>query len=272
MPMLRLPGKKSSAWFWLIAIILISSHYLGFLSYAENLISRSTEPLFKTATTNNQAVKQWLADWHNRYACQEKLDQSEKKNEALTIKTISLANLVEENENLRRLVDFQKARQFKLKTANIIYRGQAGGLLAPSQTLIIDLGSKQGLTSDLAVIDQRGNVVGKLGQVKEDSAEVLLVTNKECRLAAGTASSSKTIGLVRGNLGLTINLEMVPQTEILQLDQEIVTSGLEPSIPKDLLIGKINQINKENNALWQTAGLNPAVDPSELSFVSVIVP
>ncbi|HNW55758.1 MAG TPA: rod shape-determining protein MreC [bacterium] len=272
MPMLRLPSKKSSAWLWLIVITLVIFHYLGFLSRPENLISQSIKPIFQFASNNNQSIAKWVDSWQNRHICQDKLVQAEEKNKELTIKTVSLASLIEENENLRKLVDFQKIRQFKLKTANIIYRGQTGGLLAPNQTLIIDLGTKQGLTSDLAVIDQRGNIVGKIGQVKEDSAEVLLVTNKDCRLAAGVASSSKTIGLVRGNLGLTVNLEMVPQTETLQIGQEIVTSGLEPSIPRDLPIGKVESISKENNDLWQSADLNPATDQSELGFVSVIVP
>lgn len=73
-------------------------------------------------------------------------------------------------------------------------------------------------------------------------------------------------------MGLTIKLEMVAQSELLQIGQEIVTSGLEPAVPQNLLIGRISQVNKENNALWQDAVLEPLADPNQLSFVSVIIP
>ena len=73
-------------------------------------------------------------------------------------------------------------------------------------------------------------------------------------------------------MGLTIRLEMVAQNEPLQVGQDIVTSGLEPAVPPNLLIGRINQVNKENNALWQDAGLEPLTDANQLNFVSVIIP
>lgn len=270
--MSRLPGKKSSAWLWLILVLLILAHFLGLLTGLENTLGRLARPVIGSLSRKNQPIANWLAGWREQRTCQEQLIDSKNKNNQLTAQTIGLASLTEENNALRQLLAFQKAKKFKLVIANIIYRGQSGGLLAPSQTLIIDQGSRQGLTTDLAVIDQQGAIIGKIGQVEDDSAEVLLVTNKNCRLAAAMASSSRTIGVIRGDMGLTIRLEMVAQNEPLQVGQEIVTSGLEPAVPHNLLIGRISQVNKENNALWQDAGLDPSADPNQLSFVSVIIP
>lgn len=270
--MIRLIGKKSSAWLWFTIILLVISHLAGWLQAPEDFLGRTFNPVIGSLSKGSQPVVNWLNGWKQRQSCQNQLSQSEAKINELTVKTVGLTSLVEENQNLRKLLNFQQTRKFKLVTANIIYRGQAGGLLAPSQTLIVDQGSKHGITTDLAVIDQQGAIIGKVGQVKPSSAEILLVTNKNCHLAAGTASSSKTIGVVRGDLGLTIRLEMVSQNEPLQEGQEIITSGLEPTVPKDLLIGRISNINKENNALWQDAGLEPAADPNQLSFVSIIIP
>lgn len=269
--MIRLFSKKSSIWFWLIIVLFIIGHFLGLWSSLENRVSRLAQPVISSLTKNNQVISNWFNNWRQRDNCQENLQQAENKINQLTIDLISLGELLEENQNLRQLLSFQQSKSFKMITANIIYRGQAGGLLAPGQTLIIDRGFNQGITSDLVVIDQRGAVVGKIGQVKAESAEVLLVTNKACRLAAATVGGG-TIGVARGDLGLTIRLELVPQNEFLQEGQEIVTSGLEPAVPKDLLIGHVTQITKENNALWQDAGIEPAVKINQLSFVSVIIP
>lgn len=269
--MIKLFSKKSSIWFWLIIALFIIGHFLGLWSILGNKTGQLTGPIISSLTKNNQVIGTWFNDWRQRDSCQEKLHQAENKINQLTIDSIGLSGLLEENQNLRQLLSFQQSRNFKMVTANIIYRGQAGGLLAPGQTLIIDRGSNQGITADLVVIDQRGAVVGKIGQVRAESAEVLLVTNKNCRLAVATAGGG-TIGVARGDLGLTIRLELVPQNEFLQEDQEIVTSGLEPAVPKDLLIGRISQITKENNALWQDADIEPAVNVNQLSFVSVIIP
>jgi rod shape-determining protein MreC len=268
----RLFGKKSSAGLCLIIILLIAGHSLGWLNWLENLIGQATRPTINALAKNNQSISNWLSAWQQRQSCQDQLRQAQTKINELTIQTVGLASLTKENQDLRQLLNFQQARNFKLVKANIIYRGQSGGLLAPSQTLIIDQGSRQGIAVNFAVIDQQGVIIGKIGQIKADSAEVLLVTNKNCLLAVGTASSSRTIGVVRGDLGLTIRLEMVAQDEQLPKGGAIITSGLEPAVPKDLLIGWISQINKENNALWQDAGVEPAADPNQLSFVSVIIP
>jgi rod shape-determining protein MreC len=270
--MSRLPGKKSSAWLWLILVLLILAHFLGLLTGLENMVGQVSRPIIRSLSNKNQSVANWLAGWREQKTCREQLVEAKSQNSQLTAQTISLASLTEENNELRQLLAFQKARKFKLVTANIVYRGQPGGLLAPSQTLIIDQGARQGIATDLAVIDQQGAIIGKIGQVKDESAEVLLVTNKNGRLAAATASSSQTIGVVRGDMGLTIRLEMVAQNELLQVGQEIITSGLEPAVPQNLLIGRVSQVNKENNALWQDAGLEPLADPNQLSFVSVVIP
>ena len=272
MAIIRLPGKNSSAWPWLLLVMLVLAHFIGLLTGVENMVGRAVQPVLRTLSSRNQSLTGWLNNWRERRACQTELSEVKNQNSRLTAQTISLASLVEENKELRQLLNFQKAREFKLVTANIVYRGQSGGLLAPSQTLIIDQGARQGIATDLAVIDQQGAIVGKIGQVKDNSAEVLLVTNKNCLLAAATASSSQTIGVVRGEMGLTIRLEMVAQNEPLQVGQDIVTSGLEPAVPPNLLIGRINQVNKENNALWQDAGLEPLTDANQLNFVSVIIP
>ncbi len=263
---------KKYIWWLGIIIVLIIAHFLGWLSKPENIISRGLGAVVFYVAKVPQATSNWWQTWQQHQVCQQELHQAQDQIKELNLSMLSYANLVEENQKLRDLLNFQQLGGHKLVTANIIYRGRVGGLLAPDQTFIIDKGTNQGLALDEVAVDERGAVVGKIGQIKGDSAEIWLTTNKNCRLAVTVTSSSETIGVTQGDLGLTIQVDLIPLQLNLYPGQEIITSGLEPTVPKNLVVGKISQVLKADNALWQSAIVEPAVNFSQLNFVSVIVP
>jgi len=43
-------------------------------------------------------------------------------------------------------------------------------------------------------------------------------------------------------------------------------------IPRDLVVGKVTQVDKENNELWQSATIEPIMDFNDLFVVSVLIP
>jgi rod shape-determining protein MreC len=270
--MSRPRSKKSIWWLGIIIILIIIAHFLGWLSRPENIISHGLGAIIVNVAKVPQSISGWWQSWQQRQNCQEELQQAKDKINEVSLSMLSYANLVEENQKLRNLLNFQQVSGFKLVTANIVYRGRVGGLLAPDQTFIIDKGSRHGLALDDVVVDDQGAIVGKIGQLKADSAEVWLTTNKNCRLAVTVGGSAETIGVTQGDLGLTIRVDLIPLQLSLYPGQEIISSGLEPTVPKNLVVGKISQIIKADNALWQSAVVEPAVNFSQLNFVSVIIP
>ena len=118
----------------------------------------------------------------------------------------------------------------------------------------------------------KGTIVGKIVEAKNNISKVELTNNEQCKIAATILNSEKTTGITQGELGLTIRMDFIPQSEEIKIDDIVVTSGLEQTIPRGLVIGKISDVNRENNELWQTARLNTLIDPSDLVIVSVLVP
>ena len=269
--MSRPRSKKSIWWLGIIIIVIIIAHFLGWLSKPEDIISHSLGAVVVDVAKVPHTISNWWQTWQQRQNCQEELQHAKDKINEANLSMLSYANLVEENQRLRNLLNFQQVSGLKLVTANIIYRGRVGGLLAPDQTFIIDKGSRQGLALDNIVVDEQGAVVGKIGQLKADSAEVWLTTNKNCRLAVTVEGSAETIGVTQGDLGLTIRVDLIPLQLNLYPGQKIISSGLEPTVPTNLVVGKISQIIKADNALWQSAVVEPAVNFSQLNFVSVII-
>ncbi|MCX6798368.1 MAG: hypothetical protein NTX66_04140, partial [Candidatus Falkowbacteria bacterium] len=108
--------------------------------------------------------------------------------------------------------------------------------------------------------------------VKDNLAEIYLVTNKNCKLAAAILGEGKTTGIVTGELGLTSKMEFIPQTENIKEGDLAATSGLEQNIPRGLVIGRVTKVVKENNAVWQSAAIEPQINLDSLSIISILLP
>jgi len=64
--------------------------------------------------------------------------------------------------------------------------------------------------------------------------------------------------------------EVLQEIKLLK-DQTVITSGEEEVFPADLIIGKINNIEKDETAVYQKAILEPLVDYKSLDNVFVIL-
>jgi rod shape-determining protein MreC len=91
-------------------------------------------------------------------------------------------------------------------------------------------------------------------------------------LAAAVLNGNRTVGVTGGNLGLTINLDFVPQTANVKIDDIIVTSVLDQNIPSGLAIGRVISADKGTNEVWQRVVAEPIVDFDKLFIAAVILP
>jgi len=258
----------------LIAVVglLIFLHLIRVLAPVESFITSIFRPLFSgfySVSSNlrisydEQTNKQDLVNLVNRLEIQ--INQLEVENAKLKI-------LKTENRALRQHLKFFTENELRFMMANIISRNILGNPIAQSHSIVIDKGSRDGLFPGLAVVSSTGIIIGKIVMVKDYLSEVYLTTNKACKLAAAIQSQDKTSGIAEGELGLTIKMNFIPQTEEIKIGDSVVTSGLEQNIPRGLVIGKVTQISKESNELWQSATIEPLVDLDKLIIVSVLLP
>lgn len=245
--------------------LLIFLHFTKILLPAENLIARILKPfsrkvysagLYFEAGYNTQTNKENLAELSQRL--QDKIN-------SLLVENAKLKTLEEENKILREYVKFTKRNVSSLLIANVVSRGNGvfGGFM-------IDKGLDDGVEAGQAVIYGDGIVLGKVIEAKDKISSVCLINNENCKLAASIQNEIGTSGIARGDKGLIIKMEFIPQTEVLKEGDTVVTSGLEEKIPRGLLIGQINKINKESNELWQSAIIEPLFDLDNISIVSVL--
>jgi len=254
--------------FLVAVVLLIFLHGIGLLSPLENFLLFLTKPL-------NAHLYSWSASLNNSYnvsqdpeVLQAKIQELNKRISTLTVANSQYLEMDAENKKLRDALNFLSTNNFKAVTARIIAKQVQ---VNDNSDLVIDRGSRDGLTPGLGVVNEEGIIVGKIVNVKDTSATVCLTISSDCQLAAMIQNGTKTQGVTAGDLGLTIKMNYIPQLEKIAIGDMIVTSGLSDNIPRGLLIGKIAQVYNASNEVWQTATIEPLLNLDNLTIVSVII-
>jgi cell shape-determining protein MreC len=84
-------------------------------------------------------------------------------------------------------------------------------------------------------------------------------------------NEGRTIGIAQGTRGRLINLSFIPHGEQVEVNDLVVTSGLEDGVPSGLLIGIVNTVETDPNLPFQEAVVEPLIDIGRYRIVSVLI-
>lgn len=194
------------------------------------------------------------------------------ENDHLTRENIRLAadnakweSVAQENETLRQELELLPRDRFHMKAAEVIGRDAAG----LGNWLTIDQGSFQGIERGMAVVVSGGVLVGRVIEVFPKSARVMLLSHPES-LVSGVTIEGNAQGIVKGEYGLGIVLDMVLQDAALHSGDRLMTSGLGGEFPKDLVIGTLQDAHLSADHLYQRASVVSPVKFDTLRYIFVI--
>ncbi len=256
----------------IILLIVFILHFIGILSPLESKIVYFLNPLFSTFYKFGSQINIFYKQQQDKRNLGDLLKDCKIEIERLTAENAKLKILEEENEKLRKYLNFSQKTNLNYILANVISRNDVINYSDYDKFLLIDKGKDDGLVDGLIVINENGIVVGKIVKTKSHTSKVSLLISRDCKIAATILNDDKTSGITEGELGLTVKMNFIPQTENLNIGDIVITSGLEKNIPRGLVIGRISQIEKESNEVWQNATLEPIIDFDDLTIVAVILP
>lgn len=187
--------------------------------------------------------------------------QLKKTNQELLVENTRLREIDVENQILREQLGVREEKEFKLLLASVIGR---------NRVLIIDKGKRNGIRKGMPIIVAKGLLVGQIIETMSTSSKVLLISDSDSQIKA-LVQESRATGLVKGEYGLTLTMEMIPQDKEIEPGQLVITSGLNGQFPKGLVIGKITEIQKSPNQVFQKATLLPVAPIRDLELVFVCV-
>lgn len=164
--------------------------------------------------------------------------------------------LAQHRETIRHLQQ-GKALQEAAGTARGLIARVIGRSTIPTQhVLLLDKGSRDGLSLDSVVVDAEG-VVGRVRAVQAGTALVMLVTDPESRIA-GLIERSREAGLVVGQGRGRCDFIYLDLHADLQEGDRVMTAGLGGAFPKGLPIGKVVRVLRDEQAGVASAQLEPA--------------
>ena len=177
--------------------------------------------------------------------------------------------LEEENLRLSGLLEFRNRQAIELIPAQVVMRSISGWW----QSVGLGKGTRSGIRANQAVISPDG-LVGRTATVSAYAAQVLLVSDPACKVSA-RISRTGSFGLVIGR-GVNLKGHPVAQMQFIYKDtpvrvgDDVVTSGLGGVFPKDVLIGRIEEVHTDAAGLYQVATLLPqaVVNLTDAVFVT----
>jgi len=267
--MKKISFKSLKLSFILIAVtlLLIFFHYIKILQPIEILILKLINPLEEiTYNLSNKINNYFQFKAEERIVFEENKKLKEQINK-LTSEIIRLKILEEENKTLRKELSFLEEKKYKFLLARVIGKDPFN-----SSVIIINKGRGDGIEPGFPIIVDEGIIVGKVIKVQENNSLVLLLTNNQSKIAASILGINRTIGIVEGEYGLSLKMGLIQRNQIINIDDIVVTSGLENNIPAGLIIGRISRITTEAHDLFQNAIVKPFVSYENLNIVSVIIP
>jgi rod shape-determining protein MreC len=167
-----------------------------------------------------------------------------------------------------KLLHLDQLAQFRIVAAHV---SAVGGSLDFESTATIDVGSRDGITTNMTVIDGDG-LVGKTLSVGPTTSTVLLANDVQFS-AGARLETSQLIGHVDGGGRGPMTFTLLDSQGTIKVGSRLVTFGdigQKPFVP-EVPIGRVTRVVPTPGALTRTAEVTPYVGFDSLDVVGVVV-
>lgn len=249
-----------------IIILIISFIFLkfNFFSFPANLIrgiSNNTTSNFNSIASYFNEKINLLSNISNIVKENERLTN---ENQNLIYKINSITEKNKEAEIINESIDFVKNYNYKFAKVLTINK-------ETDNTITINLGYNDGIKVGYPVVFKNGFLIGKIKQVDANTSVVLLTIDKSSEVAATISGYDHSVGIVSGNYGLNFSFNYVSIKEPIQINDIVVTSGIENNIPSGLIIGSVSKIDYKSADFFQNIIISPVVPFENFRIVSVVM-
>ena len=162
------------------------------------------------------------------------------KNLQLSFQVESMRYLLEENNRLEELLDFQRESKMTILPARVINMSASPYL---SSSLSIDVGLESGVEENDPVITPKG-IIGKTTIVGDNASIVQMINDVNFRLSVRIKPSAST-GIMRWLDGGLYLIKEVQKNANVNIGDKVVTSGFSDIFPNDLPVGEVVNITDE---------------------------
>ncbi|AEM78414.1 MULTISPECIES: rod shape-determining protein MreC [Thermoanaerobacter] len=263
-------NNKQFILFFLIAVALIAAMAYTYdteryVTKVESIVGTVFTPIQKVFYQMGEGISNLFSSISEIGTLRATNEKLQKEVEKLRKENIQLQELMNENKRLKEALNFKTENvELDLKLATITGKNSGNWF----NTFTIDKGKNEGIQPGMAVLDERGNMVGQITEVGDNWAKVLAIIDRDSSVSAVDVRTRDN-GVVRGDSnGGLIMIYLPLDAELIEGDV-VTTSGMS-RFPKGLIIGKVSKVTRDPGSLLKQAVIEPAADFERLEYVFVV--
>ena len=251
----------------ILILIVIFSNGENNTAFFENAASNLVMPIQNGLTYLKNKISgnnTFFTDINNLQAENEELKQ---KNSELEQSLRELENIKTENETLKEYLNLtEKYGEYSTVPGYVINKDISNY----SKTIVINLGSDDGVAENMTVIADQG-LVGYVVSVTDTTAKVQTIIDTASSVSCIMSSNDESI-VCKGTLDDNSSLRAmyIPTDSNIAQGESIETSGLGGIYPKGIHVGTVERVTNTQNLTDRYAIVKTAVDFDKLNSVLVI--
>lgn len=255
--------KKNKIWLGLIVLVLVFVLLNVFQKETRGFFYSFSAPIQKVFWRAGDSTSNFFLGIFLSGNLKERADQLEASNQKLLSQIISLKESEQENQSLRKALEIELQKEFKLSLAQIISKDVS------QDSILIDKGEKDNILKDMPVITEEKVLVGRVIDVYDKFSKVMLISNKNSSFDAKEPGSLIS-GVIKGVGNGALFFDLIPSEAELNEGDVICTSSISGIYPEGLLVGKIKSIRKSDIESFQQAEIEPSFNLSSIENLFII--
>lgn len=230
-----------------------------FNSQIKNVFYSASYPIEKNFWYAGQSTSKFFGSVFKSGNLSKENENLKNENQKLLSQITFLQSIRNANEAQSDISVACQNREFEFIMAGVIG-------LDNQDKFTINKGSDDGIKEGMPVINQQNALFGKITEVYKNFSKIMLISNKDSVINVkilqnqNNDSISQVYGVLKGNGGFEAYLDLVPVDDTIKEGEILITSALEGTFPKDLLIGEIALVDKNDQSPHQQARVKLFLD------------
>lgn len=251
----------------LLLLIFLSNVEVNKLSYLESAASAIINPVQRVFIDLRNKIQGNSAYFSNMESIMQENEDLRIKNSELETKLRELEMIKAENTKLQEYMNLtDKYSSYETIPAYVINRDVSNY----SSTLILNVGTNDGIKENMTVIADKG-LVGYVISTTENTCKVQVIIDSASTVSCTISTTDESI-ICKGTLenDQVLRASYIPTSAELIQGDNVYTSGVGGIYPKGIIIGTIKEIITTSNITDRYAIVEPAVDFSKIDTVLII--
>ena len=258
-------GFLASILIFSLVLMTVNVRYEKSNLFFESIVVWFFSPIQKLLTSTTS----YVSDAFDHYFF---LVETSKENDRLLLKVNLLSKknneLIERNKLLERsdnLIEFLDKDERPFVIAKVIGYDATQW----SKVIFINRGTNHKVQKNSSVMNNAG-VIGHVIHSSPNSSKVLLITDSRSAVDS-LFQETRESGITVGTGENICEMKFVPISAKINLGDKVISSGLGGVFPKGLVVGRVVDIVKQSQELFQDIMVEPSADLSNIEEVIVLL-